>query len=217
MFIPVTSVGGPEWWFCHESRWIRQQLCTFIPVNGLRSIMQLCISNHRVITEHEGGGRLMIIDVNVEIINKIAGNALGGLSYWTSCRTIWEDRSVKSSLLHSKSCAHHPQCSGEHLCHDGEDENRRNMSLFESQKSDRSPIGSLKWASRIGCVPEETRGNVDGGEHCLLEKEGKLTRQIELLKMNGRTIICSFFWQTVLNRLICRMWHYGVCDQKWEC
>lgn len=28
-----------------------------------------------------GGGRLMIIDVNVEIINKIAGNALGGLSY----------------------------------------------------------------------------------------------------------------------------------------
>ena len=124
-----------EWWFCHESRWIRQQLCTFIPVNGLQSIMQLRISNHRVITEHEGGGRCMIIDVNVEIINKIAGNALGGLSYWTSCRTIWEDWSVKSSLLPRKSCAHHPRCSGEHLRHDGEDENSRTMSVFESQWS----------------------------------------------------------------------------------
>lgn len=91
MFIPVASVGGPLSDGSAMSC-VRQQPCTFIPVNGVRSIMQLRISNHRVITEYEGGGNGLIIDVNVEIINKIAGNAL-----WSVISNLLQDH-LKGSI-----------------------------------------------------------------------------------------------------------------------
>lgn len=53
-----------------------------------------------MMTDYEQGVEHVIINVNVEIIDKIAGIPLDGLSYRIFSGTIWRNQSVKLTLLH---------------------------------------------------------------------------------------------------------------------